>query len=584
MENVKHEGARVYIYTRVSTAIQVDGFSLDAQKDEIMRYVQYKNMHIVGEYTDEGKSGKNIQGRPGFQQMLDDIVEQKDGVTFVICFKLSRFGRNTADILNSLKLMKRYGVHLICVKENIDSSLDSGKMMISILGAMAEIERDNISVQTMAGRREKARQGGWNGAKPPYGYHLVNGNVTILPEEAEHIKLIFDKYVNTNLGLNGVARWMNDHGYKKYASSYNGIEVFTEGFIDRVITNHTYCGKIAFGKRTTVLKEGSEYEYHVVWTDDYQIYEGQHEAIISEELFEAAQAKKKANAKHHETIEKDHEYIYSALLKCPNCGKSLFGVPMRNRKKRKDGTFYPTYYGYACASKTHVNGIKCGYGQISSTIIDNAMFGIISSIVNGKNFGDVMSQLVDAKVGTVDAEKELDTAIKAQRQALGLQRKIESELDALDVMDKHYDRKYESLSRRLDDAFEALESAEKKIADIEARIDSIKRQCLSKDSVYESLKLFVKHYDRMSDFEKKSLVRTFIDSIELYSDKSRKNGCPIKVVHFKFPVSYKGETVYSISLPQKSTDETVCLLSKKNAKNFVEIGVDAEDYYSIKEK
>ena len=154
MKEMKHEGAKVYIYTRVSTAMQVDGFSLDAQKEEIMRYVQYKKMYVCGEYTDEGKSGKNIQGRPGFQQMIDDIVDRKDNVSFVICFKLSRFGRNTADILNSLKMMKRYGVHLICVKENIDSSLDSGKMMISILGAMAEIERDNISVQTMAGRRE----------------------------------------------------------------------------------------------------------------------------------------------------------------------------------------------------------------------------------------------------------------------------------------------------------------------------------------------------------------------------------------------------------------------------------------------
>ena len=77
---------------------------------------------------------------------MDDIVERKDNATFIICFKLSRFGRNNTDILNSLKLMKRYGTHLICVKENIDSSLDSGKMMISILGAMAEIERDNISI------------------------------------------------------------------------------------------------------------------------------------------------------------------------------------------------------------------------------------------------------------------------------------------------------------------------------------------------------------------------------------------------------------------------------------------------------
>jgi len=106
MNNVVHEGAKVYIYTRVSTATQVDGYSLDAQKEEIMRYVNYKNMHVCGEYTDEGKSGKNIQGRPGFQQMMYDIVERKDNATFIICFKLSRFGRNNTDILNSLKLMK----------------------------------------------------------------------------------------------------------------------------------------------------------------------------------------------------------------------------------------------------------------------------------------------------------------------------------------------------------------------------------------------------------------------------------------------------------------------------------------------
>lgn len=87
-------------------------------------------------------------------------------------------------------MLKEYGAHLICVKENIDSSLDLGKMMISILGAMAESERDNISFQTMAGRREKARQDGWNGVKPPYGYILVDGKITILEEEAEHIRII----------------------------------------------------------------------------------------------------------------------------------------------------------------------------------------------------------------------------------------------------------------------------------------------------------------------------------------------------------------------------------------------------------
>ena len=564
MKDVKHEGTKVYIYTRVSTAMQVDGYSLDAQKDEIMRFVHYKNMQVCGEYTDEGKSGKSIQGRPGFQQMMDDIVDRKDDVSFIICFKLSRFGRNTADILNSLKLMKRYGTHLICVKENIDSSLDSGKMMISILGAMAEIERDNISVQTMAGRREKARQGGWNGAKAPYGYDLVDGKLVINPEAAEHIRLIFDKYAYSNLGFAGVAKWMNGQGYNKMFTTYHSLDVFTEPFIDRVISNHTYCGKIAYGKRRTVLREGSEDEYHTIETNDYPVYEGQQEAIISEEVWKKAQEKRQANAGRKDKIEKDHQYIYSALLKCPVCGRSLYGVPMR-RKKRKDGSEYPTYYSYMCRSSVHMNGIKCGFGQISCWKVDTAMRGIISSIVNGENFGDLMARLVGEQMDTDGIERELDTATKAHRQALGLQRKLESELDKLDVTDRHYDRKYESLNRRLEDAFDAADEAERKIADCEARLESVKQDGLSRESIYESLTLFDKLYDELTDYDKKAFVRTFIDSIELYPDKKGKEGCPIKIVHFKFPVAYDGKAVYDFWTPLKNTDETIVLLQKLNS-------------------
>lgn len=69
---------RCYIYTRVSTAMQVDGYSLDAQKDKLRKYAEYQEMEIAGEYCDEGFSGKNIQGRLAFRQMLQDIEEQKD--------------------------------------------------------------------------------------------------------------------------------------------------------------------------------------------------------------------------------------------------------------------------------------------------------------------------------------------------------------------------------------------------------------------------------------------------------------------------------------------------------------------------
>ena len=125
---------------------------LDAQKEKLKRYAEFQNMEIVNEYSDEGKSGKSVEGRPEFQRMLDNIENGTDEVQFVLVFKLSRFGRNAADVLNSLQRMQDFGVNLICVEDGIDNSKDSGKLMISVLSAVAETERENIRTQTMAGR------------------------------------------------------------------------------------------------------------------------------------------------------------------------------------------------------------------------------------------------------------------------------------------------------------------------------------------------------------------------------------------------------------------------------------------------
>lgn len=150
---------------------------MDAQKDKLKKYAEFQDMEIVGEYSDEEHSGKNIKGRQEFMCMLNDIEDGKDGVDFVLVFKLSRFGRNAADVLSSLQLMQDYGVNLICVEDGIDSSKEAGKLLISIIAAVAEMERENIRVQTMAGREQKAREGKWNGGFAPYGYKLENGEL-----------------------------------------------------------------------------------------------------------------------------------------------------------------------------------------------------------------------------------------------------------------------------------------------------------------------------------------------------------------------------------------------------------------------
>ena len=137
---------KVYIYTRVSTTMQIDGFSLEAQKTRMKAFCDYNDYEIVGEYEDEEKSGKSIEGRLAFTKMIDDIKLGKDDVSYVLVFKLSRFGRNAADVLATLQVMQDYGVNFICVEDGIDSSKDAGKLMISVLSAVAEIERENIRV------------------------------------------------------------------------------------------------------------------------------------------------------------------------------------------------------------------------------------------------------------------------------------------------------------------------------------------------------------------------------------------------------------------------------------------------------
>ena len=224
---------KCYIYMRVSTAMQVEGYSLEAQKDRLTKFAQFQDMEIVREYCDAGKSGKNITGRPEFSRMLQDVAEEKDGVCYILVFKLSRFGRNAADVLNSLQYIQDYGVNLICVEDGIDSSKDSGKLTITVLSAVAEIERENILVQTMEGRKQKAREGKWNGGQAPFGYELDSKNSTLIvnPEEAEIVRIIFDQFTRTEAGADSICKYLNQHGYTKKRLRDQEVSYFSRSTI-----------------------------------------------------------------------------------------------------------------------------------------------------------------------------------------------------------------------------------------------------------------------------------------------------------------------------------------------------------------
>ena len=399
---------RCYIYTRVSTAIQVDGYNLDVQKDKLRKYADYQEMSIVGEYSDDGKSGKSVEGRPQFKQMLADIESGKDNVDYVLVFKLSRFGRNAADVLSSLQKMQDYGVNLICVEDGIDSSKDAGKLMISVLSAVAEIERENILVQTMEGRRQKAREGRWNGGFARYGYQLVNGELIIAEDEAEIIRIIYDKFVNTTMGMAAIAAFLNNSGYKKKLRQNNTIEGFSTSFVKGVLDNPIYCGKLAFGRRKNEKIPGTRNEYHIVKQKEYMLNDGIHEAIISEEMWNQAYRKRQeTGVLQVKTHSLEHEHILSGIIKCPVCGSGMYGNV--NRKKHPDGGHYKDYFYYACKHRKLVGGHRCTYkSQWNEDRINAAVEEIIRKFVKNPKFEEEIRKLIGGSIDTSELDREYD--------------------------------------------------------------------------------------------------------------------------------------------------------------------------------
>ena len=559
---MKNKKIRCYVYIRVSTTMQVDGYSLDAQREKLRKYAEYQNMEIIQEFSDEGKSGKSVEGRPEFQRMLDNIENGIDDVQFVLVFKLSRFGRNAADVLSSLQRMQDFGVNLICVEDGIDSSKDSGKLMISVLSAVAEIERENILVQTMEGRKQKAREGKWNGGFAPYGYELINGELQIAEDEAEIIRLIYDKFIHTNMGIAAIATWLNQHGYKKKKRQNNTLDAFAASFVKGVLDNPVYCGKLAYGRRKNEKVSGTRNEYRIVKQENYMLHDGIHDGIISETDWELAhQKREKTGVKYEKIHSLDHEHILSGILKCPLCGSGMYGNV--NRKKRKDGTLYKDYFYYACKHRRLVDGHKCGYHkQWNEDKINNAVEEVIRKLVQNPKFEEAIRKKIGSRIDTAEIEKEIENLEKQHRQLTGAKSRLGQQMDSLDITDRFYEKKYQDMETRLYRLYDEIEGVENSINEVKNRLLNIKQKKISEENVYQFLLYFDKLYDKFTDVEKKEFLNSFVEQVDIY-EQEQADGRFLKHIKFRFPVYFNNGETTDICWDNESTVEKDTLLEKK---------------------
>ena len=573
---------KCYIYIRVSTAMQVDGYSLEAQKERLMKFAEFQEMEVVREYCDAGKSGKSITGRPEFQRMLQDVSEERDGVAFILVFKLSRFGRNAADVLNSLQFIQDYGVNLICVEDGIDSSKDSGKLTITVLSAVAEIERENILVQTMEGRKQKAREGKWNGGQAPFGYDLDSKNSTLVvnEEEAEIVRIIYDKFVHTDMGADAICNYLNQRGYTKKKVRGHELNYFARGLIMKILDNPVYIGKIAYGKNVTEKVKGTRDEYRRVKTDDYLLADGLHEAIVDEETWEAAREKRKrTGVRFVKTHSLEHEHILTGLIRCPLCGGGMSGTVQR-RQNKKTGEYRDTFY-YRCHHRKKVDGKICDYKPMLNQKMFNAeVEEFIRYMVAGDEFRRFVQEKLEEKVDVSALETEMEQLQKQLKQVQGSKLKLIQMLDRLDTGDKHYTRKYQDMQDRLDNLYDKVAEFEEAMKDIDAKIGASYGKEITGKKLYEFLLDFDILYDKMTDREKKEFMNTFIEKIELKNETVNNGtgqGSRIEHIDLAFPVYYGDCKGTRIRMPEENTVETVVLLSQQKPDDTIEIDLDLDE-------
>lgn len=354
-------------YIRVSDASQVEGHSLAAQERLVRELCKSRGWDAVNVYREEGKSAHvdAISKRPVFRQLLDDAGKHQ--FDFVVVHTLDRWSRNLKVTLESFKILADNNIAFVSITENIDYSTPEGKLFISMIGAFAQYFSDSLSKHTSKGLKERAINGLPNG-DIPFGYRRVDkdnprkkeGYIYIVPDEADAVKKIFQLYSSGEWTLSKLANWLNEQGFRtrnkrkitdSNGENTSGPRLFSIYSVRWLLHNPFFTGKV---------------RYHG------QLYPGQHEPIIDEQLFTLVQQQlKQAKNSGRSTSTAFRNYLLKGLVRCIYCGYPLWcettthGYPLYRERKG------------ARSSASCIMGEKA----IKCSVIDEQMEAVIEAIV-----------------------------------------------------------------------------------------------------------------------------------------------------------------------------------------------------------
>ena len=311
-EKKENKIQRLAAYCRVSSdsADQLHSFAA-----QLRYYSNYEKQHpefeLVGIYADEGLSGTSMKKRAEMNRLIQDCEQGK--IDRVIVKSISRFARNTHDLLQTLRLLKSYGVTVFFEEQSIDTSQLNSEMFLTFPGMIAQQESESISGNMRWSYKKRMESGEFNCCTPAYGFDLENGKLVINDAEAKIVKRIYDMYLR-GVGKQRIADTLNEESVpKKY-----GEKKWHHSMISYILSNERYIGDALLQKNYTTdtvpfrkrLNKGQKPQYYV---------ENANPAIISKETFEAAQqfSKKRMSSRNQNV-----NHALTQMLFCPKCGKA----------------------------------------------------------------------------------------------------------------------------------------------------------------------------------------------------------------------------------------------------------------------
>lgn len=272
------------IYIRVSTDSQAEeGYSIEAQKEQLSAYCVSKGIKKYEFYIDGGWSGSNIE-RPQMQRLIEDV--NADKVSHVIVYKLDRLSRSQKDTLYLIEdVFNPHGVDFVSLNESMDTSTPMGRLMLGILSAFAQLERENIRLRTRMGMKERVRSGLWmGGGRVPFGYDYDKEQGVLVPnKDAEKVRQIYKLYIEG----------------KAPQEIANLLGLKYDRLVYQILTRKSNYGIIEYN--------GEEYQ-------------GQHEPIISREMYDIAM---RCMVERSFVRANTSEHLLTGLLHCGKCGAKM---------------------------------------------------------------------------------------------------------------------------------------------------------------------------------------------------------------------------------------------------------------------